>query len=455
MVRSLKFMRSVLLLLLLGLAGPWGAVQLGGGQPGGSAWVWADDGSDDGGGDDGGDSSGSDAGDSGGGSGSDGGADAGSGGTWWEGWFAPSESFVPDELLALNPSPAALQRAREHVGARVLHTHTLPALDLRVVRLQLSGMDARTARDRLRQSDPGVFELNHWYANAQGAAVRPPAGSVVPCAGHLCDSKALLGWPRAGTQCGQAQAIGIVDTAVQTQHPVLRGAALRVRSWVPQGKAPAQDDHGTAVAALLVGQPGSEYPGLVPRARLYAASPFYVTPEGLVRADAWGLVQSLDWLLAQRVGVIGLSLAGDASVVLEAALARVQARGVLVAAAAGNGGRLARPAYPAALPSVLAVTAITAQSGSYRRANRGAYIEYAMPGTELMTVTAAGGVVQRSGTSYAVPFLVAMVSQTLAEGRMTAAQWRTAQGVELKDLGQPGRDEIFGWGLPRARVMCR
>jgi len=371
---------------------------------------------------------------------------------------AGSGEFIADELLALNPDSTALARALLQDGVTLLETRTLRALDLRVVRLRLHGVDAQAVRAQLSAGQPQVFELHHLYSLAQSPHTLPaPPGATSRMAAPplLAQAKAVLGWPSIGPACGRDQVIGIVDTEVYTAHPVLQGARIQSQRQLSPNQSPVQDDHGTAIAALLVGQPGSGYPGMLPRALLLAAAPFYLLPSGHARADALGLAQSLDWLVSQGAQVIGMSLAGPRNAVLDAALERARARGVLVVAAAGNGGRAAAPAFPAAHPSVLAVTALTPQQQAYRRASQGEHIRFALPGANLPTVNRAGSLQQRSGTSYAVPFLVALASQSLHEGLLSPEQWFSAQGMALQDLGPIGRDAVFGWGLPRLTPACR
>ena len=81
-----------------------------------------------------------------------------------------ADSFKPDELVALNPSPAALQRVGQW-GARVIESSVQADLGLRVVRLRLPpGIDARTALAVASERDPGVFDLHHRYQLAQTEA---------------------------------------------------------------------------------------------------------------------------------------------------------------------------------------------------------------------------------------------------------------------------------------------
>lgn len=387
--------------------------------------------------------------------GDDGGDDGGDG-TGGEGLLSarrerpltqPAESFLPDEVLALAPDAAALRRVRA-LGFTVIERVRLSALKLTVVRLRLPpGLDAQTARIVLAEPGPGVFDLHHRY--------RLAAAEDAACAAGNCALPALLGWPQDPAACGRDQRIGVVDTAVVTTHPALAGATIRTQSFVAEEETLAQEDHGTAIAALLVGQPGTEHPGLVPRATLLAAAPFHVDAEGGTTADTVGLVRSLDWLVQEGAKVVGMSLAGQDNRILQAAVDRAQAQGVVVVAAAGNGGRNAPPAYPAAFQPVVAVTAISAQERIYWRANRGDYVDYALPGVQVWTATRAGAGRARSGTSYAVPFMVALASQSLAQRIIPPKELLAGALPQLRDLGDAGRDPVFGFGVPRLGGTCR
>lgn len=357
-----------------------------------------------------------------------------------------ADRFRADELIALNPSPAALQRVGQW-GARVVETSVQAGLGMRVVRLRLPpGIDARSALAVANERDPGVFDLHHLYQLAQA----DDGG----CVGASCEPMQRMDWPARSATCGREQIIGMVDSGVDTRMSALQGADLRVRRFVVDEREAGDTTHGTAVATILVGQPGTVLPGLLPRARLRAAEPFVRLPSGTLAADAVGLVKSLEWLVAERAQVIGMSLTGPENLVLAAAIQRTQARGVLVAAAVGNAGRNAPPAHPAALDGVLGVTALSGDGRIYWRASQGTAVDFALPGVELPTADGVDAVRLRSGTSYAVPFLVAQLSQSMFEGVLSRSDWLDGRRVPVTDLGAGGRDPVFGWGLPRAPVRC-
>ena len=86
--------------------------------------------------------------------------------------------ILRSEVVALSPSPAALESARAE-GFNVGRTRTLEGLDATIVVLQAPpGMSTRRALQRLRQLDPGgIYDFNHVYLDSgvvtDGAAEAP------------------------------------------------------------------------------------------------------------------------------------------------------------------------------------------------------------------------------------------------------------------------------------------
>ena len=164
---------------------------------------------------------------------------------------------------------------------------------------------------------------------------------------------------------------------------------------------------------------------------------------------------ALDWLLGKQVMAINMSLGGPRNRLVELAVDRVMESGIPVIAAAGNDGAQAPAVYPAAQRGVIAVTAVDAESRPYRDANQGAYIRYAAPGVDILSADNHGTARYFTGTSFATPFVTAIVSiyQSLNPGLSQADIFRNLDST-AKDLGEPGRDPVYGVGLIKASGSC-
>jgi subtilisin family serine protease len=127
---------------------------------------------------------------------------------------------------------------------------------------------------------------------------------------------------------------------------------------------------------------------------------------------------------------------------------------MLLVAAAGNGGPGADPVYPGAYAGVLAVAAVDSKRNADPQGNRGDYIAFSAPGEQIWTSTSDGGEFN-SGSSFAAPFLAAALTAELMAGApadRAALEKRLAAAAV--DLGPPGRDPVFGWGLLQAHPPC-
>ena len=236
--------------------------------------------------------------------------------------------------------------------------------------------------------------------------------------------------------------IGIIDSSVDQAHVAFSQSSLITRRFVDNETPP--DFHGTAIASIIASNDPSAL-GLAPRAELFAAEVFDQTAEQGEFASTVSLIKALNWLVTQEVSVVNISLAGPPNRLLETALARVRERGVLAIAAAGNGGPMAQPMYPAAYPQVVAVTATDERGRAFRLANRGEYVDIAAPGVNIRHAQAGGGYAASSGTSYAVPFVTVAAARLMQSNSEPSAMLDALYAGTL-DIGAPGRDQIYGYG---------
>lgn len=253
--------------------------------------------------------------------------------------------------------------------------------------------------------------------------------------------------PLGDTARGAGVRIGVIDTEIDTSHAAFRGARLIARGFVPyENSRPA--DHGTAVASIIAGE-DSDFSGLAPKAEIYAASVFFQSESGKASATTESLVRALDWMSETGTPIVSMSLAGPPNAILEEAIKRAAKRGVTVVAAAGNEGPMARPMYPAAYEDAVAVTAVTRDKKAYRLANRGDYVDLAAPGVAILHAKSGGGYSISSGTSMAAPFVAVALGELRRDGEGSAAEALRRVIDNAEDLGEPGRDPVYGAGLVR------
>jgi subtilisin family serine protease len=241
--------------------------------------------------------------------------------------------------------------------------------------------------------------------------------------------------------------IGVIDTGVNSEHESLLGARLEILTVREDDLDPSGRKHGTAVVSLLAGNSDSRVPGLVPEARIVAADPF-TDARGDERTDALGLVAAIDAVDQAGAKVVNMSLAGPDNRVLAERIGRTVAAGRVIVAAAGNAGPRSAPLFPAAYDGVIAVTAVDSARRVYRRAVRGPHVDFAAPGVAVGSAASIRGVRPQTGTSFAAPFVTAAAAILVArDPTVTADDIVDRLAASAVDLGDAGRDPVFGHGL--------
>jgi hypothetical protein len=281
-----------------------------------------------------------------------------------------------------------------------------------------------------------------------------PASSQ-PCPHNTCFGGELIKWKSTLGSCAKGVRIGIIDTSFDVGHPALEHITVEQGEFLDGKPASPYDWHGTAVLSLLAGDPRSGTPGLVPDATFLLATAFRSDAAGNASTDTVRLIAALAWLEGLDVDIVNMSFSGPRDEAVSRAIARMSEKGIVFIAAAGNGGPIAGPSYPAAYPSVIAVTAVNRNGENYRNANRGTYIDVAAPGVDILTALPDAKQGYRTGTSFAAPFVTAIVATRGAELGGATAKAQLLQQVSTRDLGPPGRDPIYGAGLALAPGRCQ
>jgi hypothetical protein len=333
-------------------------------------------------------------------------------------------------ILALSPEAQALQRAQA-LGYVIQSDIDLGALGGRAVTLLAPrGRTTQAALRELRGLDSsGSYDFDHLFAES-GAA----AEAVLPAPARAGASS---------LQVSSGPRIGLIDGGVDPDHPVFARARPELLGC---GGRIIPSTHGTAVASLLTGVSAPEFTGAAPAAPLVAVDVYCGIDQPGGRAR--DIVVALSELVGRHVSVVNISMVGPDNAVLKAVVQRVQERGVLIVAAAGNDGPRAPPLYPAAYPGVIAVTAVDARNNVLLEAGGGKHVLFAAPGADMMAARSGGGFISVRGTSFAAPLVAGLIQRMLAgEDARGQQQIVRALATAAEDRGRKGRDTRYGYGV--------
>ncbi|HKI92314.1 MAG TPA: S8 family serine peptidase [Gaiellaceae bacterium] len=318
------------------------------------------------------------------------------------------------------------------------------------------------------------------------AAAFTPADPLFTRQWYLTEDHAFDAWPTPPGVLAPVK-VGIVDSGIDGSLPAFAGQIAAARSFVGGDPLVDTEGHGTLVAGEIAAKLDTVgIVGLAYSAQLVVAK--------VVRADGSIPIQAeadaIRWVADQGAKVINLSLGGardpghpgrDYYSQAEAdAVAYAYSKGAVIVAAVGNSDEAyATPwpyaSYPAALPHVIGVSALTRTGGVPDFSDRDPiFNDLAAPGSDIFSTfplaltklrptcqlqgtTACAGNEYRhaEGTSFAAPQVAAAAAVLLAvRPDLTNNQVGTLLERSADDVNAAtgcrqcplGRDRFSGWG---------
>ena len=280
--------------------------------------------------------------------------------------------------------------------------------------------------------------------------------------------------------------VAVIDSGIDSSHSEFRGRIAAMRSFVGGGAGTDDQGHGTFVAGEIAAAINDQgIAGIAFPAQLVVAK--------IARADASISVRdeaaAIRWAVSRGARVINLSLGGlrhpfhadDSYSQVEAnAIAYAYRHGAVLVAAVGNNDDAPRTpwpwaSYPAALPHVIGVSALTQSGNVASFSNRDRiYNDISAPGQNIFSTLPLAltrdrpncadqgysdcgpdDYVHASGTSFAAPQVTAAAAVLLAlrpslrPEQVSNILERTATDVNASDGCNQcplGRDQYSGWG---------
>jgi len=309
--------------------------------------------------------------------------------------------------------------------------------------------------------------------------------------------------PRAwGLSRGEGVIVGVIDSGVRFWHPDLAGQVLALRGdrtiCVPSrggcDRADVSDversHHGTPIASIIAAKVNPiGMAGVAPGAKIVSA---YLWDDTSLESD-------FKWVIERGAEVINFSAGWhgplapepgtwtgdpldmvDLQAYLRGAIDYATSKGVLIVAAAGNEFFPACN-YPASEPRVLCVGAVSHLGTLAPYSNFGVGLDVVAPGGSMYSVgscddggstdeaealafrigilaadsnfngTVCGSLGYTSvyGTSFAVPHVAGVAALLVAQG-LNRVQIMQCIRTTADDLGAPGYDPVYGYGLVNA-----
>jgi thermitase len=341
-----------------------------------------------------------------------------------------SQSPALNTLLSKVGAGAARQIGTNSNTYRV---HVRTGLDIRQVAQQFSLL-------------PGIVFAE---PNAIRTMYRVPNDPIVRQQWALRNIQAYEAWDITS---GGDIVIAILDTGTSNSHPDLESNLLDGYDFY-NNDADANDDEGhgtyTAGVAAAKGDNDQGIAGVCWGCKILPVKVLGFRGQG----DDATIAAGIRWAADKGARIISMSLGGDEDTqVLRDAVIYAKGRGALLIAASGNGQADGnKPAYPAAYPEVLAISATDGTDTMTGFSTYGDFVALSAPGVGVWSTSwsrqSGDSYDASNGTSAACPF-VAGVAALVLTIRPDLNPDQVAQVLirSADDRGEPGKDPKNGYG---------
>jgi subtilisin family serine protease len=350
-------------------------------------------------------------------------------------------SWIEGELLvAVRPGverSQAVAMYRSH-GAKIIDE--IPEIRVHVLRV------APTALRAVKRALSRRHEVEFVERNAILPPTLLPNDPLYAEQWHLRRIEAVTAWDVTVGDPGVV--VAILDSGVDPTHPDLASKLVPGYNFYDNNTDTSDVyGHGTQVAgaAGAIAQNGT---GVASVAWQNPLMPIRVTNTA-GSASVSAIAKGLTWATDHGARVMNLSFFDVAgSTTIRTAAQYVVGKGGVVVAAAGNCSCVEPTAEN---PYIISVSATNYSNGVAAFSSTGSYVDVAAPGVTIYTTTMGGGYASSGGTSIASPITAGVVALMMSANTALGPNELEALLEEnALDLGDPGYDTSFGFGLVNA-----
>ncbi|MGB6893254.1 MAG: S8 family serine peptidase, partial [Xanthobacteraceae bacterium] len=366
--------------------------------------------------------------------------------------------FVPDEIVtsfAPGTTPQAIAQFAQRTNLAQLESQSFPLIGTSLYRWRIGGgrsvpsvVQALGTENIVATVQPNyLFALQEDNAKGDNAkqynAKSAPAGAGDAAQYVLAELQIAQAHQIA---TGKSITVAVIDSEIDAKHPDLDGAVVKGFDALAGSDTP--HPHGTSIAGAIAAR--GKLMGIAPGVQILAVHAFDDSP-GEAKGTSFAIDKGLQWAADNNARVVNMSFAGPADPMLARMLAAAYAKGIVLIAAAGNGGPQSEPLYPAADPDVIAVTATDNAEHVFALANRGRYIAVAAPGVDILALAPGDTYALTSGTSIAAAHVSGIAALLLERNpALKPGDIRSILIATAKPIGPPIPDSPYGAGVVNA-----
>lgn len=265
--------------------------------------------------------------------------------------------------------------------------------------------------------------------------------------------------PRISGNTGAGVRLAVIDSGILSSHEDFNSANIDTGYNVFNDSFNVQDTlgHGTQVSGIIAAQVnnGIGIAGITPDVTLV---PIKVFEGKTTSLDL--LLKGLEKAIELQCDVINMSLgtseetdAEKMTAIFQPMIEKATAKNIFLIAAVGNEHDKEKEtdflSYPAALDQVVGVGAVDQNNvvGDFSQRNSSVFV--CAPGVNISTTTnLQSRYVYAGGTSFSCPFIAALAAAAKqADPDLTFAQFQEYLIASAQDLGSPGYDIVYGYGV--------
>ncbi len=355
---------------------------------------------------------------------------------------------MPDEIVtsfAAGTAPQAIAQFAQRYDLTQLELQSFPLIGTSLYRWRIGG--GRSVPSVVQalgtENIVATVQPNYLFALQQQAATTG-SSATGDAAQYVLAELQIEQAHQIAT--GKSITVAVIDSEIDAKHRDLDGAVVKSFDALTGSDTP--HSHGTSIAGAIAAH--GKLMGIAPGVQILAVHAFDDSA-GEAKGTSFAIDKGLQWAADNDARVVNMSFAGPADPMLARMLAAAYAKGIVLVAAAGNGGPQSEPLYPAADPDVIAVTATDSAEHVFALANRGRYIAVAAPGVDILALAPGDAYALSSGTSIAAAHVSGIAALLLERNpSLKPGDIRSILIATCKPIGPPVPDLPYGAGVVNA-----